>query len=497
MSEQEFELYLKLLSRCLGLTSGQREQIADELRDHLEERLEELAGTGVPRDQAVLQALDEFGDAAVLAGHFTTIAHLKRRRFLMRLSLGSVVALAAALLVAFAFWPENHAVHGPQFVFAQKFRPQDPAKAKAGSMSKSDLPPAQTKQTPSAPKPPLQPAVEQHVLVPEHPLSSDIGQNRSIEEALETRTEFSIDPQPLKDAVDFIAQIDKIPILFDTKALEDASVDTSAEVRLPYSGLKLRQMLTLLLQQGSQPLAFYFDEGVLRISTVEEMRRHIYVVIYDCRDLIQLRSMYPGAAKSAQSQAVRPKSGLEEGEKFSVAPEAASVARQFGGAAGPAKANKKSQHSEKNSCAPDEIPLIRVIKYAGDPEDWAEEEGAGPKITEVGGLLVVNQNALVHHEIKRILADLRRMKKTALLPLSTTSAPPRLRRRRKRKSPDFDAEKGSRGRSGEKTPREVRSSRISRGVAFSSFFESEQRLCVLRQFEHSDRLGLRSACSLA
>ena len=95
MSEQEFELYLKLLSRCLGLTPGQREQIADELRDHLEQRLAELEQAGVARDKAVVQALDEFGDAAVLAANFAAIARLKRRRFLMRLSLGSVGALTA------------------------------------------------------------------------------------------------------------------------------------------------------------------------------------------------------------------------------------------------------------------------------------------------------------------------------------------------------------------------------------------------------------------
>jgi RND family efflux transporter MFP subunit len=143
MSEQEFELYLKLLSRCLNLTPGQRELIADELRDHLEERLEELAEAGVPREKAVVQALDEFGDAAILAGNFGAIARLKRRRFLMRLSLGSVGALTVALLIAFAFWPENRAVRGPERVVAQeKPNPatsagQKPAEPKA---SPSQLP---------------------------------------------------------------------------------------------------------------------------------------------------------------------------------------------------------------------------------------------------------------------------------------------------------------------------------------------------------------------
>jgi RND family efflux transporter MFP subunit len=134
MSEQEFELYLKLLSRCLKLTAAQRDQIADELRDHLEQRLEELARAGVPREKAVFQALDEFGDAAVLAGEFATIARLKRRRFLMRLSFGSVAALAVAILIAFAFWPGNRAVHGPALVVAQeKAKPAGRGAAKPGS----------------------------------------------------------------------------------------------------------------------------------------------------------------------------------------------------------------------------------------------------------------------------------------------------------------------------------------------------------------------------
>ena len=67
MPEREFELYLSVLSRLLRLNPQQKDAIADELRDHLEERFEELVRSGVPRDDAIRQALDEFGDAAGLA----------------------------------------------------------------------------------------------------------------------------------------------------------------------------------------------------------------------------------------------------------------------------------------------------------------------------------------------------------------------------------------------------------------------------------------------
>ena len=95
MSEKDFELYLSLLSRFLRLKPGQRDEISDELRDHLEQRLDELTQQGHSREEAIRKALDEFGDAASLADHFTHIAHRRKRRLIMRCTLGSVGALSA------------------------------------------------------------------------------------------------------------------------------------------------------------------------------------------------------------------------------------------------------------------------------------------------------------------------------------------------------------------------------------------------------------------
>ena len=41
---------------------------------------------------------------------------------------------------------------------------------------------------------------------------------RRISEALDQTVEFDIDPEPLKDAIDFIAQRYQIPIILDAKA---------------------------------------------------------------------------------------------------------------------------------------------------------------------------------------------------------------------------------------------------------------------------------------
>src|SRR5258708_10980429 len=119
MPEQDFDSYLSLMSRFLRLKPAQRDEIADELRDHLEERLEELAARGLSREEAIKAALDEFGDAAELANHFTHVAHIRKRRLIMRFTFGTVAALAASLLVATPFWPESPQCPSPKNALSQ------------------------------------------------------------------------------------------------------------------------------------------------------------------------------------------------------------------------------------------------------------------------------------------------------------------------------------------------------------------------------------------
>jgi len=386
MSEQEFELYLKLLARCLHLTGAQREQIADELRDHLQERLEELVQAGVSREKAVLQALDEFGDAAVLAADFSTIARQRRRRFLMRLSLGSVTVLAAGLLITFAFWPQNQAIQGPAVVNAQD-KPK-PANAAATSAPRS----------PAKPRPS---ATATPAAAPERPvLSSDVDRDRAtmrIEQALDQPIDFSLDPQPLKEAMDFISKRYNIPIIIDTKALEEAGVEPTAEIKMDLPGIPLRDMFRLLLDQTPQPLDFEIRNDVLVITTVEKIADHMVVVVYDCRDLVQVRSIEIGeSARRKYENELR-----KEGEQ-----------KEAGTAKSAGNAPNMGQEKPKRSVLPPAIPLIRVIESATDQSKWGGEEEQNGTITEFGGLLIVRHNPLVQEQIRRVLADIRRIRKS-------------------------------------------------------------------------------------
>jgi len=108
MSEHEFDAYLSLLARTLKLSEAQRKHIAGELRDHLEERMAELIEQGLPRDAAILAALDEFGDANVLAHDLTEPRRQQRKRRIMQSSFGTLAAAATVALAVTYLLPVNH-----------------------------------------------------------------------------------------------------------------------------------------------------------------------------------------------------------------------------------------------------------------------------------------------------------------------------------------------------------------------------------------------------
>lgn len=108
MAEEEFEGYLRLLGRFLNLRGEQLDRLSAEFRDHLETRLAELKGRGVPREEAVRIALDEFGDAASLAEHFRKMSRLRTRRRIVRVS---TAAACVCGLILFVSWPDGR---GPE-----------------------------------------------------------------------------------------------------------------------------------------------------------------------------------------------------------------------------------------------------------------------------------------------------------------------------------------------------------------------------------------------
>jgi hypothetical protein len=312
----------------------------------------------------------------------------------MRLSLGSVGVLTAVFLIAFAFWPDNRAVRGPEQILAQerskaeepKADKSKPEKPKAEKPKREKHPRQGTGVTrrPSGPQNGVLPPASAVPVPPsglDHPLSSDVVQRSKVEarivEALAHAVDFVVEPQSLKESLDFIAARYQIPIVIDQKGIEDANVDMSSEVRGNAPGIAMHELLDLLLGQLATPLGYDIQHGVLMISTVDKINEHMETVVYDCRDLISIASL-EAPVGADQKQADISGQGAKNGS------------------------SKKA--SDQAGRRP---PFIQMLISGTGKEVWDEEAS----ISELGGLMIVRQNPRVHERIKRLLASIRLMRK--------------------------------------------------------------------------------------
>jgi hypothetical protein len=242
-------------------------------------------------------------------------------------------------------------------------------------------------------------------------LSSDVFQGSKVEariaDALGQIVDFNIEPQPLQDALEFMAARYSIPIIIDRKALQDANIDLKKEnVGLSVSGIPMRDMLELLLNQASPALGYEFRRGVLTVSTIDKIKQHWEIVVYDCRDLIDVGTQDRCAA-------VAQTSGTIDGQfQFSPEPSKTPAPRRTPNNSQLKTSEDPTQNTPDNG-SPEplrrlSLPLIRTLTAATGTEAWDEESQAG--ISEFGGLLVVRQNPLVHEQIRRALADIRQMR---------------------------------------------------------------------------------------
>jgi hypothetical protein len=368
MSDREFENYLALLSTLLRLDPKQRGEIGDELRSHLEDRLDELMARGISREHAVKQALAEFGDAAGLAGQFLAVQRNRKRRWLMRMTTFSIAATILVAAGIATFWPGRNAGPGIAAVVAQAPDADPFGAPKASNVTGEDpfaAPPAAEK--PEAP-------VRANV-----PLSAA----KRIERELDKTCDVDFVESPLKDVVAYLQDMRGIPIVLKTKKLEEASVSPDTPITKQLHGISLRSVLNLIL--ADLELAYVVRDEVLQITTPSDAQGATEIRIYDCRDILAM----PAAIKEKVAAAPAGDGGGMPGSRM-------------GGWGGP----RVSEHEYRAQ------QLMTIITTNIDPLTWRTEtdspitSGNGT-ISEYNGLIVVTQTAQTHNKIERVLDMLR------------------------------------------------------------------------------------------
>ncbi|NQV26846.1 MAG: hypothetical protein HQ518_21050 [Rhodopirellula sp.] len=263
MPEHEFEIYLSVLSRLMKLDAQQKAAIADELSDHLEERFEELVRSGLGRDEAIRQALDEFGDASGLAVDLTRVSQKRIRRILMRSSLATATLVTVGFGWMFLFPPANAEVETETRLVAQ-----------------------------DSPATPNVPAASRKA--PTTAVKISLDQDSSDFDAPFLKNQISVNfaETPLNDALQYISGEVDVPVLLDTVAVKEAGLMVDELIDFSTAtgedddhGMRVDQLLDLML--APLEMSWYVDDGILRATTIEVCNERLMNRSYDLAPFLE------------------------------------------------------------------------------------------------------------------------------------------------------------------------------------------------------------------
>jgi hypothetical protein len=103
-------------------------------------------------------------------------------------------------------------------------------------------------------------------------------------QALDHETTFDYLDQPFKDVIEDISFSHNIPIVIDTKALEDFGIDTGTPITRTLKGISLRSALRLMLNELE--LTYIIKDEVLQITTPENAEAQLITKVYPVGDLV-------------------------------------------------------------------------------------------------------------------------------------------------------------------------------------------------------------------
>ncbi|MFK7768634.1 MAG: permease prefix domain 1-containing protein [Mariniblastus sp.] len=382
MSNEEFENYVALIGKLLQLHPEQRDQIGGELQDHLQMRVADLTDDGLTKQAAISQALEEFGDAAVMAKNFQTVINMKRRRWMMRFATLATAGLFVVATLLMALWPDNARFGAPEYSTAQQAT--DEAVQKTGFY-----------------------------------LSDATRRDQQTAEALEKSISVDYDETPFLDVMEHLTSETGLNFFLHGCASDD-SLTADELITLRLKNVTTAKMLEILLE--TKNATYTIDEGIVVIISQDyaEDTKYLRMRMFDCRDIVNLLPETLPSQYASSSASGATKSNAKGGGLFCVQqPSMEELANQ-----NPLASNQDdiSSDSKPETKATEEAPtnsppptpvasrgmtLLNIVQSSIAPDSW-ESNGQGlATISEVNGILIICQKESEFRNIDRLLADLR------------------------------------------------------------------------------------------
>ncbi len=190
-----------------------------------------------------------------------------------------------------------------------------------------------------------------------------------------------------KDVVQFLREFGNVSIHVRWAALEMVGVTRKSKVNVHLTNVTLNKAIRVILDDvgGGNPLGFVLDEGVITISTMDDLSRRTVTRVYDIRDLVVRMPNFKGPNINLR------RSGNNNNNA---------------GGWGWGDDDDDDDDDEKTR---DEMieDVLDLIRSTIDPDTWRKTGGKHGSIREVGGQIIITQTAENQRALTDLLSQLR------------------------------------------------------------------------------------------
>ena len=185
--------------------------------------------------------------------------------------------------------------------------------------------------------------------------------------------ELRFDGVPFTDVVDFLRDTTQANIFVNWTAIEGAGVDKNAPITTRLTNVKFAKVLSIILDSaggGVARLGYTIDDGVITISTQDDLAKNVQTRTYDIRDLLINVQDFQGSDVQASND-----SGDAESAGQSL----------FGGGSN----NNNNNNEQDRTSRVEQITQLITDTIASD--SWKVNGGLIGAVQELSGQLIVTQ----------------------------------------------------------------------------------------------------------
>ncbi len=229
--------------------------------------------------------------------------------------------------------------------------------------------------------------------------------NRSAQAALRKLVNLDGDSLSLDQVISFIRDSTGANIAVNWPALELVGIDQDSLVSISLSGIPAEQLLRLVLDQVSadafddDKAGFTISEGVIKISTLADLKTETQTKVYDIRDLLVQVPNFSNAPGFDLNDALQnTNSGGSTG---------GTGGGGGGGSGGGGLFGDDDDEDEEDLPSREELveQITELIQTTvGDPDEWLDEEST---LTELNGNMIIKTTSDNHRQILGLLGRLR------------------------------------------------------------------------------------------